>query len=222
MNILYQDDYLLAVDKPSGLLVAPDRWDKEQANLAGWVHEHVSPECFNVHRLDKDTSGVVLFGKGIDMVHKLTAMFDAQQVTKVYQALVKGRPAKSRGAISAALSSDPYRKGKMIIDPQGSPARTQYEVRRTWPAGYSLLELWPKTGRTHQLRVHLASIGCPIVSDPFYGRGELEHDILPRLALHAWRLTLTHPVTAKTLTVESPLPEEFQAAVDRLEVEGER
>jgi 23S rRNA-/tRNA-specific pseudouridylate synthase len=239
--------------------------------LAQWVQARVGAEWFNVHRLDRETSGVVLFGYGREMVAALAGRFDSRLVTKVYEALVHGRPARSRGAISTPLAADPRRPGKMIVDPSGSPARTQYETRRTWPgvqrgagvppalcvplawplendkstsppdagrmparragetpspraagqtpvpaAGVSLLELWPLTGRTHQLRVHLASIGCPILADPFYGAGDADHDIIPRLALHARRLTLTHPATDHPLTIESPRPQAFEVAMAKL------
>jgi len=258
-TILYNDGGVLAVDKPSGLLVAPDRWDKAADHVVRWVRQRVGTAWCNVHRLDKDTSGVVLFGCGPAMVAALSELFDSRQVTKVYEALVRGRPRRPRGAISAALSPDPRRPGRMITDPAGSPARTQYETRRTWPArvsrgagvsplsgggdelssfvdrphgthsagetpaprecwpaGGSLLELWPLTGRTHQLRVHLASIGCPILADPFYGAGEADHDVIPRLALHACRLTLTHPTTGLPVTIESPRPAAFEAAMATL------
>lgn len=214
--ILYNDDLLLAVDKPSGLAVAPDRWDKAADHLVWWVHARVGTAWFNVHRLDKDTSGVVLFGNGPEAVAALTERFESRQVTKVYEALVRGRPARSRGAIASPLSADPRRPGKMIVDPSGRPARTQYDIRRIWSAGVSLLELWPLTGRTHQLRVHLASIGCPILADPFYGAGEADHDVIGRLALHARRLTLIHPTTGLPLTIESPLPQAFEAAMAKL------
>jgi len=233
-TILYNDGHLLAVDKPSGLLVAPDRWDKSAACLVEWVRGFAGTEWCNVHRLDRETSGVVLFGHGRAMVAALAGAFESRQVTKVYAALVRGRPARGRGAIASPLAADPRRRGKMIVDPtSGRPARTQYETRRTWPAsersmgvspmrptgetpvlqGVSLLELWPLTGRTHQLRVHLASIGCPILADPFYGAGAADHAVIPRLALHARRLTLTHPVTGESLTIESSLPQAFEDAM---------
>jgi RluA family pseudouridine synthase len=232
VKVVFEDDSLIAFDKPSGLLTAPDRWDKDLDNLMDIVHKRWSPEYFNAHRLDRGTSGIVLCAKNRDVLRKLSSLFESRRVTKEYSAFVRDTPPGERGVVPLAVSEDPHRPGLMRTDPAGQPAETRYEVVKRW-RGYSLVTAWPQTGRTHQIRVHLAAVGSPIVCDTMYGDGrplllsslkrgyvpprEGEHPLIGRLALHARRLELEHPVTGQPLVVESPLPNEFTVAMKYLD-----
>lgn len=229
--IVFEDDALLAFDKPSGLLIAPDRWDKEKANLMEAVHRQLSPTIFNAHRLDRDTSGVVLCAKTKEALDDLCLQFERNEVEKEYVALVRGRPPLSEGEVDRPLAKDPERLGRMKLVRSGKAALTFYSTKELY-RGWSLVQLRPHTGRTHQLRVHMQALGCPIVGDPWYGDGQPlllsefkrgykagrqpERPLLARLALHAQRVTLRHPLTRQPLVVEAPLPREFDLAIKQL------
>ncbi|HNQ23968.1 MAG TPA: RluA family pseudouridine synthase [Phycisphaerae bacterium] len=235
--VLYEDETLTAFDKPSGLRVVPDRWDADAVCLMDLVHRCGSPEWFNVHRLDRDTSGVLLCAKTKDTLTALTDLFEMHRVEKRYVALTRGCPENSPIAITAALAADPQRPGRMCATPEGKPSETVVEVVESWACGHALLRAFPKTGRTHQVRVHLAHLGCPVVGDALYGDGrplflsdfkrgykrrsdDPEPPLLSRLALHAQSLTLDHPVTHGPLTIESRLPDDLQFALKQLRRHG--
>ena len=230
--ILCEDAAVLVFDKPSGLLVAPDRWDKTRANLMDAVHAARGEQVNNVHRLDADTSGVLLCAQTLEALRQLTEQFEAHTVEKRYVALVAGRPQADRFTIDQPLGDDPRKLGRMRLDARGKPAVTEVTVLERF-RGHALVECRPQTGRTHQLRVHLASVGCPIVADPFYGgapgillsalkpgyrqkRDEPERPLLGRLALHALALAFDHPTTGVRTSVEAPLPKEFKVALKYL------
>lgn len=233
--VLYEDEHLLALDKPAGLLVCPDRWNKDLANLADLVHDRLSAEYFNAHRLDRQTSGVVLFGKTRPAVQALQAMFETRQVRKTYLALVRPAPADDRGQIEAGIVPHPKRQGRMVI---GGPAdsRTDYEVLERWRGGLGLVRCFPLTGRTHQIRIHLMHIRSPIIADDLYGDeaplllsqikrgykhgGGPETPLIGRLALHAESLALDHPITHQPLTIQAPLPRDFEIALKNLRKYG--
>ena len=233
--VVYEDDALIAFNKPSGLLVAPDRWDKTLENLMDLVHREESPAWFNVHRLDRATSGLLLCAKDKPALDAVCRAFETRAVEKTYLALVRGLPPEPRGVIAQPLAPDPQRPNRMKVTPHGKPAETAYEVVERWHR-LSLLHLWPHTGRTHQLRVHCAWMKCPIVADSVYGteRGLFlsdfkrrykegagpERPLLGRLALHAWKLTLAHPVTGQPLTLEAPPGKDFGAALHQLRRHG--
>lgn len=230
--ILFEDDSLIAFDKPSGLLVSPDRWDKDRENLADLIHERLSPDFFNVHRLDCDTSGVILVAKTKKALDAASQLFQSREVQKRYVAIAHGLPKEDKGTIRLAMAEDEERPGKMKIVKHGKPAVTDFEVVERFRR-YALVTLVPHTGRTHQLRVHLAAIGCPITCDRFYGDGrglllsELkrhykqhadrpERPLIGRLALHAEVLSLPHPITGVPLVLRSPLPDDFELALKYL------
>lgn len=231
--VLLEDAAVLVFDKPSGLLVAPDRWDKTRANLMGAVHAARGEQVNNVHRLDADTSGVLLCAQTLDALRHLTEQFERHTVEKRYVALVAGHPQADRFTIDQPLGDDPRRPGRMRLDAgQGKPALTEVVVLERF-RGHAFVECRPHTGRTHQLRVHLAAVGCPIVADPFYGgapavflsalkpgyrhkRDEPERPLLGRLALHARALSFDHPATGVRTTVEAPQPKEFSVALKYL------
>ena len=234
--IIYEDDALLVFDKPSGLLVAPDRWDKQRENLMALVHAKLGHGVANVHRLDADTSGVLLCTKTKAALDFLSGQFQAKIAEKVYHALVVGAAAPDEFTVELALRGDEGRPGLMrAVKKGGKPSVTRFRVLERF-ASFSWLECRPLTGRTHQLRVHLAACGLPILNDAFYGndtrlllsglkRGykgrRNERPLISRLALHASELTVTHPETRERMTLRAPLPKEFTVALKYLRRFGE-
>jgi 23S rRNA pseudouridine1911/1915/1917 synthase len=230
--ILFQDAALVAVDKPAGLLTVPDRWDPTKQHLLGIMQATFGSDCVNLHRLDRETSGVVLFALQPAVVPAVTEQFENQLVRKLYWALVSPPPRHAQGTINHALSQDSRRPGAMKIDPHGKPAQTDYEVLEQWRDTWAWLALRPRTGRTHQLRIHLHTIGSPIVGDTVYrGLPDLrlsqikkkyrdgkhaERPLLERLVLHAAELTITHPLSNEPLTIQSPLPANMEYALQQM------
>ena len=233
--VIYEDDWLIAFDKPSGLPVAPDHWDKSQEHLMGLVHRRLSPQIANAHRIDRDTSGVLLCAKTLEALRAVRELFDTHRVDKGYLALTRPAPAEDRGSIVVAISPDGRRPGRMRATRdarEGKDCRTDYEVLERSSGGrWALVRLRPLTDRTHQVRVHLAYLGCPILCDALYGDGaplrlsELKHGYKPkgperpligRLALHAESLLLPHPATGVPLAITAPLPADFALALKQL------
>ena len=229
--VIHEDEALLVFDKPSGLLVASDRWDKSRANLMASVHEKIGRHVANVHRLDPDTSGVLLCAKTKAALDFLSGQFQARTTEKLYHALVVGAPAADEFTVELALGPDERRPGLMrSVKKGGKPAATRFRVSERF-RGFTWLECRPITSRSHQIRVHLATAGLPILNDAFYGgatqlllsdlkrgyKGRAhERPLLARLALHASELTVTHPVTRERVTVRAPLPHEFLVALKYL------
>jgi len=235
--VLYEDDALVAFDKPSGLLVAPDRRNKASANLMDLVHAARGPDTANVHRLDADTSGLVLCAKTKPALDFLSGQFQSKTVAKTYTALTVGIPRADEFTVDLVLKEDDAQPGRMcVVKKHGKASVTEFSVREKFPqpAGrpaFACLECRPLTGRTHQIRVHLAATGTPILNDPFYGdatqlllsdlkrgyKGRAdERPLLARLALHAGTLTFTHPVSRARLTITAPLPKDFEVALKYL------
>ncbi len=234
---------MIAFDKPSGLLIAPDRWDKARTNLMDLVHERMGHGVANVHRLDADTSGLVLCAKTKPALDFLSGQFQSKTVTKVYEALTVGLPPADEFTVDLVLKEDDAKPGRMcVVKKHGKASVTDFRVRDRFPqpagrASYAHLECRPQTGRTHQIRVHLAATGTPILNDPFYGndtvlllsalkRGykgrEDERPLIARLALHAAALTFTHPLTREPITIAAPLPHDFAVALKYLHRFGRR
>src|SRR5258708_33437380 len=220
-SLAYQDDYVLALNKPAGMDVEMlQSWVKENftRNLGYSFAISNSRELRNglVHRLDKPTSGVILFAKSAQAFSDLQKQFADRQIEKVYQALVHGSLSEKEGIINAPVGRLPWKRTKFGVYPEGREAVTNYKILAIYDiqdTTYSLLELYPKTGRTHQLRVHLKHIGHSIVSDPLYaGRKTLRADLKtwPRLWLHAKSIEFTHPVTKNKLKLEAPLPSDLK------------
>jgi 23S rRNA pseudouridine1911/1915/1917 synthase len=164
-----------------------------------------------VHRLDRDTSGVMVVARTLEALGHLQQQFKARTVEKKYLALVVGRPPVLEGIIEVPLGRDPRRRQRMTPQADGKPARTHYYLRAEL-GDYSLLELRPETGRTHQIRVHLAWLGCPVVGDKVYGRPNNALG-LTRQFLHAWRLRVEHPRRGEPLALVAPLPPDLRAAL---------
>lgn len=196
-RILYQDASLLVLSKPGGLLTVPGRYRWNQDSLLSRLRQQW-PEVLPVHRLDLETSGVVVFARSPGAQRALRGQFERRTVRKVYQALLSHAPARAQGRIEAALAPDPERKGRYRVDPLGRIAVTEY---RTLCAGTARVELIPLTGRSHQLRAHAAQVlGCPIRGDRLYGTGG------ERLKLHAHALELAHPLSGEPLRFTCELP----------------
>lgn len=199
-DILFQDDHLLIVNKPAGLLSVPGRGEDKQDCLSARIQQ-VFTDALVVHRLDMATSGLMVFARGDVMQRELSRMFREREVSKRYVALAAGVLENEVGEINLPLIVDwPNRPKSKVDHASGKPSLTRYRLLGI-EDGDSRVELEPITGRTHQLRLHLASIGHPIIGDTLYDGRKAE-----RLMLHATRLAFDHPVTAKTLYFESDAP----------------
>jgi 23S rRNA pseudouridine1911/1915/1917 synthase len=236
LDILYEDQDIILVNKPPGLVVHPAPGHRGGTLLNALMHH--CPDLAEVgdlsrpglvHRLDKDTSGVLVVAKTAAAHAHLVRQFHDREVEKIYVALVWGRFDRCCGKIDQEVGRHPTVRQKMSAHPRrGKPAVTFWRVLEEYPGPLALLELTPKTGRTHQLRVHLAAAGHPIVGDATYGGGAARLKENPRLLdlrplvqrqlLHARRLSLTHPVSGEAIVGEAPLPEDFRVVLDKLAI----
>jgi RluA family pseudouridine synthase len=229
--VLFEDEHVLVLDKPAGLLSVPDRWDHEVANILTLLREKYS-DIFTVHRLDRETSGVILFAKDAQSHRSLSIAFEERRVSKQYIALVTGTPKDESGMIDLAIEENPAKQGTMKLAKKGKECLTEYKVAEKF-RDYSLVEVTLHTGRTHQIRVHFQGIGHPLAVDAVYGgqkelclsklkRGyhfpewENERPLLSRVPLHSWKLAFPHPVTGEIVTVEAPLPKDIKAVLFQL------
>lgn len=226
-SVIFEDDYVLALNKPAGWVVNDSQTAHDNFTLQNWISKNYQFETSQntalrngiVHRLDKPTSGVILVAKTPGTFEALQKEFFDRNVEKVYIALVHGKVEPQTGTINAKIGRLPWKRTKFGVYEGGREALTDYKVIRVIPSevekslsGFTLLELHPKTGRTHQLRVHLKHISHPIVSDHLYaGRKLYRQDIKtwPRLWLHAKSIKFIHPITKKEMTLEAPLSEDL-------------
>jgi 23S rRNA pseudouridine1911/1915/1917 synthase len=232
LTILYQDEDVAVIDKPAGLVVHPAAGHPDQTLVNALLHHvqdlsgvggELRPGI--VHRLDKDTSGVMLVAKHDDAHRKLTAAWNTDAVRKEYLALVYGTPTNDRGTIEAAIGRDPRDRKRMAVVADGRHAITDYEVAERLRYA-SLLRCRLRTGRTHQIRVHMKHLGHPIVGDPVYSgpqwRGIPDKKIqrvlsaFDRQALHAARITFPHPRDGRTMVLEAEIPADMRALLELL------
>lgn len=237
-TLLHEDNHLIVVDKPAGLLTVPDRHDPDLPNLKRLLASRHGGTIIPVHRLDRPTSGTIVFAKTAAAHRSLSMQFEARDVEKVYLALVDGIPASEEGEIDEPIGSHPGRPGQMMVTYRGGKAaRTDYKVMQAL-GQFSLVGVQIFTGRTHQIRVHMAYIGHPLLVDPFYGRrtefmlSELkgrrynkakhavERPLLSRVPLHASRLGFHHPETKEWLHFETEMPKDMRAMVNQLNKHG--
>jgi len=220
LNILYEDDDLLVVDKPAGLPVhpapGPPRHTLVNALLSHFPHladisDSLRPGI--VHRLDKDTSGVMLVAKNSRAQADLVEQFKTHSVTKAYLVLVKGHLTPENGIIEAAIGRDPRNRKRMAVVAGGREASTEYQVVK-YIGDYTFLEVRPQTGRTHQIRVHLAAIGFPVVGDKVYG---VKSPFLSRQFMHACRLGFSLPSSGEHIEFKSELPADLEQALKDIE-----
>lgn len=228
--ILFENHDFIALNKPSGLLSIPDREGKE-ISLKALLQEKYG-HIFTVHRLDKDTSGLIVFAKN-ELAHKhLSMQFEERKTIKIYRGFVLGSPAEIKGHINLPLAENMVQRGVMLVNRRGKESLTDYEVLEDFGV-YSWMQFQIHTGRTHQIRVHMKEIGHPIVCDELYGDGkpvlisglkkkynlsknELEEKpILGRLALHAYQLSFTNLVGGK-ITLEAPIFKDMRATLQQL------
>lgn len=206
LDILYQDEWLLAVNKPAGLLSVPGRGPHKQDCMLSRVQAEFT-DALTVHRLDMETSGIVLFARGKHMERELSIQFQQRLIHKQYVAVVAGCLQPVYGEISLPLASDwPNRPRQQVSFRYGKPSLTRYRVM-AWDKQPETTRVWlePVTGRSHQLRVHLQAIGYPILGDALYA-DSLVQACSDRLLLHAVTIRLRHPLTGYCLTIKSPLP----------------
>jgi 23S rRNA pseudouridine1911/1915/1917 synthase len=216
LDIIHEDEDVLVLDKPAGLVVHPGSGNWAGTMLNALLHHAPGLEQLAragiVHRLDKDTSGLLVVARHEAAQLSLVRQLQAHSVKRTYLALARGIVA-GPGVVDAPIGRHPKHRTRMAVVASGKPAVTHYRVKRKFPA-HTLLECDLETGRTHQIRVHLASIGHPIEGDPVYaGRGER---LLPRQALHAWKLEFVHPRSGRSMRFEAPLPEDFRALLESL------
>jgi len=219
LTIIYEDEDILVIDKPAGLTVHPAPGHPSHtlvnAVLAHCPNLAMSNELMRpgiVHRLDKDTSGLIVIAKNDFAREYLTAQFKSRTVTKGYLVLVKGRLSPEQGIIEAPIGRDPHSRRRMAVVESGKEASTQYKVRK-YLNNYTLVEVTPLTGRTHQIRVHLSAIGCPVLGDPIYGKKSAH---LNRQFIHAYRLGFLLPSTKQYQEYTSPLPVDLERALEFL------
>lgn len=233
IKILHEDEQLVVVYKPARFLTLPDRFVAEKPNVYHFLQQKYG-EIFVVHRLDKETSGILCFARTEEAHKDLCRQFEKRTVKKIYMTLVEGIVyPKTGGVIDKPIATSTRDRGRVVIAKRGKPSRTEYAVVEEFKH-YTLIEAEIKTGRTHQIRVHFESIGHPLAVDALYGRksafylselkhkrynsskGEEEKPLMDRTTLHAFRLTIQHPKTGEDLSFESPLPKDFSAVLKQL------
>ncbi len=231
--ILHEDEDLVIVNKPAKYLSIPDRFDETKPNVLGFLN-HKYGKVFTIHRLDKETSGILCFAKN-EIAHKLVSkQFQERTVQKIYYALVDGILTPNEGEINQGIAPHPARPGKMMVSNKGKKSLTTYKIIEQFK-NFALVEANIKTGRTHQIRVHFEAIGFPLALDALYGtrtefllseiklrkyklgKNQEERPLMTRTTLHAYRLELDHPTTQKRLIIEAPLPKDFAAVVKQLQ-----
>ncbi len=220
LDVLYEDEYLAVVNKPAGMVVHP-AYGNEHGTLVNAVL-HRWPQTASVgddetragivHRLDKETSGVILIALTDPTREKLMAQFKARTIEKHYLALTERTPTTDRGKIDAPIGRDPKNRKRMAVVRDGKESVTEFQVRERYD-DYALLDVHPLTGRTHQIRVHLAFIECPVVGDAVYGPRKQR---IKTMFLHAYRISFDHPVTGERLNFEAALPERLQTILENL------
>lgn len=231
IRFIYQDDELLIVDKPSRLRVIPDRFNITLPNLSALLSNQIAkmagsndPQIWPVHRIDADTSGLVLYALSEKTHQMLNEAFELKKIKKTYLAIVRGKIEEPDGTINYPIEY--YKKGRMRINPDGKPSVTKFKVKQRYQK-YSLLEVSPFTGRTHQIRIHLKAYGYPLAVDPIYTgidrvtisdikagirpQKKSETALISRLTLHAWRLDFIHPLTHKNISAAADPPKDFAA-----------
>jgi RluA family pseudouridine synthase len=241
--VLFEDDTLLAIDKPTRLLVSPDRYDIMRPNImrllhtdiargAKWVQERGLTYIANAHRLDFETTGILLLAKNKPALVSLANQFGSELAKKVYLTLVTGSPENDEFDNNARLGQHPTKIGIVRVDEKnGKRSYTAFETIDRFK-GYTYLRCRPRTGRTHQIRVHLQHRGLPILGDQLYGgpqlllsklkkdyhlkRGKTERPLIDRVALHAHELRITHPVTNAEVVITSQLPHDMEVALKML------
>jgi 23S rRNA pseudouridine1911/1915/1917 synthase len=225
LQIVFEDAALLVVDKPAGMVVHPAPGHSSGTLVNALLHHCDDLAGIGgverpgiVHRLDRGTSGILVVAKTDAAHHHLAEQFHEHTIERVYRAVIRGTPSADSGRVDASIGRHPKDRKRMSV--KGTAAReahTAWRVARRFPvSAHALLDVFPETGRTHQIRVHLASVGLPIVGDPVYGKARGRAQIFERPALHAAALGFTHPDGGDRMRFESPLPADFEDLLARL------
>lgn len=215
MESIHLDEHILVVDKPAGLSVLPDGWEPEAPYLVKLLEKKYG-KIWIVHRLDKVTSGVMVFARSAEAHRALNRQFEQHEVEKIYHAFVEGDPAWAQKDCKMPLRTNVGHKHRTAVDDKrGKSAETYFKVLKRFQAG-ALLEARPLTGRTHQIRAHLFALGYPLLGDVLYGAQKTE--LIERPALHARALTFSHPQSGERVTFRVPYPEDMEKLQERLNV----
>ncbi len=223
MNILHQDESIIVLNKPAGLPVLPDGWEKDAPYLVKMLEEEfgnpstgAGQRIFIVHRLDKATSGVMVFARNAEVHRALNIQFENHEVQKIYRAIAEGNPKWDEHTAKHPLRVNVGHKHRTMVDEKnGVNAETRFKVLKRY-ADHVLLEASPMTGRTHQVRVHAYALGHPLLGDVLYSASET--NLIARPALHAYSLTFTHPAANERISFTASYPEDFSKALERLNV----
>jgi len=214
MKIIHEDANLIVVDKPAGLSVLPDGWKKDSEYLVKMLEEQYG-KIFVVHRLDKITSGVMVFARDAETHRALNIQFENHDAQKTYHAILEGNPKWEEKVAKHPLRANVGHKHRtMVDDKNGKPSETRFRVIKRYPES-ALVEAKPMTGRTHQIRVHAYALGHPLVEDVLYGARDLYG--IPRPMLHAQSLSFIHPATNEKVKFSAPHPADFEDALKNLE-----
>ena len=233
VDILFEDEFIVVLNKEAGVLTVADRFNFESLHLQSFLRNKYG-EIFTIHRLDRDTSGVICFAKDAESHKNLSAQFEGREVEKHYKAIVEGIP-PDHGIIDEALAESQTKRGVMKVYKKGKPSVTEYWLSKSYTR-CSLLDVQIYTGRMHQIRVHLAYIGFPLFVDPVYGRRESfllseikgkkyrsgkysdeERPLISRQTLHSSKLVFNHPFTNARMTIEAPMPKDMTAMLKQME-----
>ncbi len=231
VSVIFENDNFVAINKPAGILTIPDRHDETQLSLYKILMQQYGKN-FVVHRLDKDTSGLILFAKN-EATHKyLSQLFEQRNIEKIYLGIIRGSLPNKKGSVNEPITEHPTLKGVMMVSKKGKPSLTDYEVKEDYGI-YSLVQFNIHSGRTHQIRVHTKFIGHPIAIDPVYGDGksillssfkkkyklslheEEERPLMNRLALHSYKLNFKDQYN-NVHSLEAPLPKDMKALLQQL------
>lgn len=215
LDILYEDEYILAINKPCHILVHPDSKEKRDTvcNIVSYYYKNkgLSYQVRYAHRLDMDTTGVLLFAKDSLTLAKLDQMISTHELIRTYLCLAKGKFKNKKDTIHAPIGEDRHHQQRKRISKTGKDAITHYEVLKEYK-GYSLLQVKLETGRTHQIRVHLASIGHPLLGDELYGSFD---QTAPRVMLHSYKASFIHPVTHEKIEIAKDVPFDMKQLIKR-------
>jgi len=216
MNILYFDDAVIILDKPAGLSVLPDGWEKDSTYLVKMLEEEYG-KIFIVHRLDKTTSGVMVFARTAEAHRNLNIQFEMHEAKKIYRSIAEGNPNWNEKIAKHPLRVNVGHKHRtMVDDKNGKPSETRFKILKRYP-DHVLLEAQLMTGRTHQIRVHAYALGHPLLGDILYSAPET--NLIARPALHAYSLTFTHPTTNERISFTAPYPTDFETALINIETD---
>lgn len=234
LDILYEDNHLVVLNKPANVLSVPDRYNPDIPNLTRMLGQHFGDPIMAVHRLDKPTSGAIVYARTAAAHKELNRQFQDREVDKVYHAIVEGQPPLGEEIeVDEPIANNPGQTGKMMVSNRGKYALSIFKTMETFGHQFSLVGAQIFTGRTHQIRVHLAYAGFPLMVDPFYGKREEfklseikrrynlgrsgeERPLLKRAPLHASKLAFDHPETGDRMTFEAEMPKDMRAVLNQL------